>query len=415
MSDEFISKYQKESESMEMELSLDNYVLLPDSKAKCKIIIKPKFNFKIKQVKLEIILRLTQFEKYEIKNDYNKSSRDKDTLLLEKKYLKLLPKSISNDIIFDDIEFEVPSYSNNLLFPTFEFRNEESKFFVRHLLTVEIHEFEIINSIGVIICKLPAKIYKLEKKNSNIFKDEILNTYLLKNEGKISYNISLKKQVYNPKEEIPIIICINSSELKEINIESIELILKKKIKIHLIKLFSFGTEQEVIMDKKIFNKFKTNQNVIKLNTELKFKKIDIPELTDNEILKYTNFDENFVEIDNNRTQLNPSMNGNLFKCEYKLKINFSFNNFYGKTITESFILDIYDLYNINPENIPNNLKHYFLIKENKLFNTQKSLNEKEKEAKDNKNNNSNEKNKTDIQDFVVFDYEDIFKAMEENK
>ena len=85
MSDEFISKYQKESESMEMELSLDNYVLLPDSKAKFKIIIKPKFNFKIKQVKLEIILRLTQFEKYEIKNDYNKSSRDKDTLLLEKK------------------------------------------------------------------------------------------------------------------------------------------------------------------------------------------------------------------------------------------------------------------------------------------------------------------------------------------
>ena len=412
MSDEFISKYQKDSVGIEMELSLDNYVLLPESKAKCTILLKPKFNFDIKRVKSEIILRLTQFEKYIIENDDKESSKDKDTILLEKKYIKLLPEQIKDDIIFDDIEFQVPSFIN----PTFEFRNDESKFFVRHLLTVEIPEIPIMNSIGVVICKLPAKIYKLKKKNSNIFKDKDVNTYFgLKNQGKISYNISLKKQAYNPKEEIPIIICINSSELKEINIESIELILKKKIDINLFKPFRLGTEQEVIMEKKIFNKFKKNQNVIELNTELKFKKIDLPELTDNEILKFTNFDENFVEIDHNRIQLNPSMNGNLFKCEYKLEINFVFDNFYGKTMNEFFILDIYDTYNINPENIPDDLKHYFLFKENNFFNTQKTLDEEEKEIKDKKNDNSSKKSSTDIQDFVEFDYEDFFNTMKGNK
>jgi hypothetical protein len=79
---------------------------------------------------------------------------------------------------------------------------------------VEMPGFEVMQSVGVIICKLPEKIYKIEKKNSNIFKDEDVNTFFgLKNEGKLSYNISLKKQVYNPKEEIPINISINSSEL----------------------------------------------------------------------------------------------------------------------------------------------------------------------------------------------------------
>ena len=412
MSDEIIRKYRKVSENMKMELSLDNYVLLPDSKAKCNIFLKPKYNFKIKQLKFEIILKLTQFEKYEFENDYNDaSSKDIDTLLLEKKYIKYLPEIISKDILIKDIEFEVPSYSNNLLIPTFEFRYEKTNLFVRHLLTIEIPGFEIMDSIGVVICKLPEKVYKIEKKNSNIFKDKDVNTFFgLKNQGKISYNISLKKQVYNPKEEIPINICINSSELKEINIESIELILQKKIIIHKIGL---DTEQKFIMDKKSFNKFKANQNIIKLNTELKFEKIDIPELSDNELLKYTTFNENFVKIDYNRTQLIPSMDGNLFKCEYKVKINFAFNNLFQKTINEFFILDIYDIYNINPETIPNNLKHYFLIKENKFFNTQKSL--KEKEINNNKNDNSNKKTKTDIQGFVVFDHEDLFNAMEDNK
>ena len=59
------------------------------------------------------------------------------------------------------------------------------------------------------------------------------------------------------------------------------------------------------------------------------------------------------------------MKGNLFKCEYKIIFNIIFDNIYRKTINEEFNIDIYDIYNINQESIPNYLKHHFLI--NRFF------------------------------------------------
>ena len=215
MSNEFESKYKKDSDNIEIFFSLDNYVLLPDSRVKCNIFLKPKYSFKLGKLDQEIILKLTQFEKCEFKSERGESkSKNRETLLLKKNFIKHFPDIISKKILIKDIEFEVPSSNNNLLIPTFEYRKKETNLFIRHLLTLEIPCFEIVESIGVIICKIPDKIYKLEKKNSNIFKDRDISTFFgLKSEGKLSYNISLKKQVYNPKEEIPINISINSTEL----------------------------------------------------------------------------------------------------------------------------------------------------------------------------------------------------------
>ena len=359
MSDKILEKYRKVSESMEMELSLDNYILLPDTKIKINIFLKPKYSFKLGTLDQKIIVKLTQFEKSEFQNDDDLTTKIIDNLLIEKSYVKHFPDIISKKILVKDIELEVPSPNNNIFKPTFEFRKSDINIFVRHLLTVEIPGLEIMDSIGVIICKLPEKFYKIEKKNSNIFKDEHVNTIFgLKNEGKISYNISLKKQIYNPKEEIPINICINSTELKNINVESIEVILQKKI---IIYKFPLNIEEKIVMDKQTFTELTFDKKIIKINTQLKFSNKDIPELTEKEIEKYTDFDENFLERDDNRTQLNPSMNGNIFKCEYKIKINLVFDNIFRNTKYEFFIIDIYDLYNINPESIPDYLKQYFLI------------------------------------------------------
>ena len=229
MSDKFESKYRKISDSFKLELSLENYILLPDSRVKCIIFLKPKYNIKLGVLNQEIIIKLTQFEKCQFKKDDDTSSKEKETLLSTKKYVKHLPDLINKKILFKDIEFEVVSSSSDII-PTFEYRKKETNLFVRHLLTVEMPGLEVMESVGVIICKLPEKMYKIEKKNSNIFMDEDVKTFFgLKNEGKLSYNISLKKQVYNPKEEIPINISINSSELKYLNIESIETIFQKKI------------------------------------------------------------------------------------------------------------------------------------------------------------------------------------------
>ena len=411
MSDKILEKYRKVSESMEIELSLDNYILLPDTKIKINIFLKPKYSFKLGTLDQKIIVKLTQFEKSEFQNDDDLTTKIIDNLLIEKSYVKHFPDIISKKILVKDIELEVPSPNNNIFKPTFEFRKSDINIFVRHLLTVEIPGLEIMDSIGVIICKLPEKFYKIEKKNSNIFKDEHVNTIFgLKNEGKISYNISLKKQIYNPKEEIPINICINSTELKNINVESIEVILQKKI---IIYKFPLNIEEKIVMDKQTFTELTFDKKIIKINTQLKFSNKDIPELTEKEIEKYTDFDENFLERDDNRTQLNPSMNGNIFKCEYKIKINLVFDNIFRKTIYEFFIIDIYDLYNINPESIPDYLKQYFLIKENKIH---KSLNEKDKkDTNNNEEKNKDETNNIDMDGFVVFDHNDFINTIEGKK
>ena len=410
MSDKILEKYRKVSESMEMELSLDNYILLPDTKIKINIFLKPKYSFKLGTLDQKIIVKLTQFEKSEFQNDDDLTTKIIDNLLIEKSYVKHFPDIISKKILVKDIELEVPSPNNNIFKPTFEFRKSDINIFVRHLLTVEIPGLEIMDSIGVIICKLPEKFYKIEKKNSNIFKDEDVNTVFgLKNEGKISYNISLKKQIYNPKEEIPINICINSTELKNINVESIEVILQKKI---IIYKFPLNIEEKIVMDKQAFTELTFDKKIIKINTQLKFSNKDIPELTEKEIEKYTDFDENFLERDDNRTQLNPSMNGNIFKCEYKIKINLVFDNISRKTIYEFFIIDIYDLYNINPESIPDYLKQYFLIKENKIHN---SLDEKDKKDTNNEEKNKDETNNIDTDGFVVIDYNDFINTIEGKK
>lgn len=410
MSDKILEKYRKVSESMEMKLSLDNYILLPDTKIKINIFLKPKYSFKLGTLDQKIIVKLTQFEKSEFQNDDDLTTKIIDNLLIEKSYVKHFPDIISKKILVKDIELEVPSPNNNIFKPTFEFRKSDKNIFVRHLLTVEIPGLEIMDSIGVIICKLPEKFYKIEKKNSNIFKDEDVNTtFGLKNKGKISYNISLKKQIYNPKEEIPINICINSTELKNINVESIEVILQKKI---IIYKFPLNIEEKIVMDKQTFTELTFDKKIIKINTQLKFSNKDIPELTEKEIEKYTDFDENFLERDDNRTQLNPSMNGNIFKCEYKIKINLVFDNIFRKTIYEFFIIDIYDLYNINPESIPDYLKQYFLIKENKIH---KSLDEKDKKDTNNEEKNKDETNNIDTDGFVVFDHNDFINTIEGKK
>ena len=408
MLDKFESKYRKISDSFKLELSLENYILLPDSRVKCIIFLKPKYNIKLGVLNQEIIIKLTQFEKCEFKKGDDTLSKEKETLLFKKIFVKHFPDIIDTKILFKDIEFEVPSSSNSLFFPTFEYRKAKTNLFVRHLLTVEMPGFEDMQSVGVIICKLPEKIYKIEKKNSNIFKDEDVNTFFgLKNEGKLSYNISLKKQVYNPKEEIPINISINSSELKYLNIESIETIFQKKI---IIYGFPLNTEEKEILDTKSTKNIKSDQKIIKFNTQLKFANKHIPELSQKEIERFSDFDENFIERDDNRTQLTPSMDGNLFKCEYKIKINIVLNNIYSKTINEFFIIDIYDLYNINIESIPDNLKHYFLIKENEFFEPKKSVNELS--VNDEETNNTKEKDETNLNGFVIFDHEDFISTIE---
>ena len=80
MSDDLENKYRRLSESATLKLSLDNYILLPDSRVKCNITLTPKYNIKLGKLDQELIIKLTQFEKCEYKKDDDESSNDKETL-----------------------------------------------------------------------------------------------------------------------------------------------------------------------------------------------------------------------------------------------------------------------------------------------------------------------------------------------
>ena len=74
MSNKFENKFRKVSESVTLELSLDNYILLPDSKVKCNIVLRPKYNIKLGKPDQEIIIKLRQFQKCEYQKDEDESS-----------------------------------------------------------------------------------------------------------------------------------------------------------------------------------------------------------------------------------------------------------------------------------------------------------------------------------------------------
>ena len=326
MSDKFESKYRKISDSFKLELSLENYILLPDSRVKCIIFLKPKYNIKLGVLNQEIIIKLTQFEKCEFKKGDDTLSKEKETLLFKKIFVKHFPDIIDTKILFKDIEFEVPSSSNSLFFPTFEYRKAKT---------------------------------------------------------------------------------INFSELKYLNIESIETIFQKKI---IISGFPLNTEEKEILDKKSFKNIKSDQKIIKFNTQLKIENKNITELSQKEIERYSDFDENLLERDDNRKQLTPSMESKYFKCEYKIEINIVLNNICRKTINKFFKICIYDIYNINIESIPENLKHYFLIKENEFFEPKKSLNEEN--INDEEKNNTKKKDETNLNEFEIIDHEDFISTIE---
>ena len=82
--------------------------------------------------------------------------------------------------------------------------------------------------------------------------------------------------------------------------------------------------------------------------------------------------------------------------------NIIFDNIYRKTINEEFNIDIYDIYNINQESIPNYLKHHFLINENEYFDIERS-------------SNDNDKEKQNSDGFMIIDHEDFRSVFEGKK
>ena len=403
MNAEFDEKKYKPNTLLDMNITLKKYIFFPAEKIEGFIELVPKTNIQFKKIQ-KINFKLIQFIKCEcIIKDSNG-------------HLHYDSKSSSKEILIKNIDFENSDFSKKIkiefdlllpgeeepyFFPTFEFRKNDISIFIRHLFTIEIPDLEVCNSTGVIICKLPEKKY-LEKKDLNKFKDKNIKTLGLINKGKLTYYIKIKKLSYSFDDEIFVKLNIITTELKDLEIDSIEFLLQKKIA---IKDMSYGLprnkkEERIIIDSRIYEGKDVKKNILKFCEKFKFKKFDIPDFTEKDIEKYTIVDKYFIERDDQRMQLSPSIDNDLFLCQYKIKIIIHFNSYFKGDIIEEFILD---LFTMKPSfEVSDYLKNFFLINANPEFNSEEFLKENEGIIDD-----------YDNLDFVVFEQKDFHSLINE--
>lgn len=389
MSDKFEEKNYKKDDKVELRIELDEYIFFPNCKIKGKIYLKKKEeDFKFAQKQVEINYKVTQFQSFENPGSKGDSSKLKINQILSKTTNQLCPDNfLGKEESSFSIELDLPGDEEKAFCPTFEYRNKGFSLFVRHLLTVELPELETSNSTGIIICKLPAKINSLIEENkleSNCFrkfkKENIKKIF--SNKGTIEYDFQIKKLIYSLTEEIPVKVKI-TKDLKDVEMESVELILEKKLKIK--KAFTMSDlkvweekegEKEEIMFKEKYKGDKINKNVMNFSLNLEIDKDEFPlfisefdqkeksEVAKKEMKRFIKFDENFVERDERREFLNPSINTELFSCEYRVKLNINFKN---KTVSDKSEEFIIDLYTLKPSVVDKIIEIYFKPHENPSF------------------------------------------------
>ena len=346
MSDKFEKKYKKDDE-IELKIKLKKYIVFPGSKIEGTIELIPKKDIIFKNNEQKILFKLTQFSKYECLTKDNtgkieENSDSKEKLIIDKSTVKYFSNNVLNKNMNIEFNLILPAEEQKEFYPTFEFRKKDICLFVRHLLTIEIPDLKTSNSTGIIICKLPEKGNVDISKDTNISKEEYIKALKIMNRGKLTYQLSIKQFSFSLDEEIPIIFNINSSDLIDLEIKTIEFVLQKKLCVKGLLDFQFFNKKEerIIMDSR---KYEGDVKKKKLKFAGKLKLNEIPEFSEKEIQRYTKFDGDFIERDDQRMILNPSINTDLFSCEYKIKVNIKFDSYLKREISFGLVIDFYNM------------------------------------------------------------------------
>ena len=326
-------KKYKNDDEIELRIELDDYIFFPFCNIKGKIYLKKKKDIKYDQKQIEIKYILTQFQKYE----YQNSDKQMNSFKLKEAWCICPDNFLEKEESFP-IDIYLPGDEEKKFYPTFEYRNKGYSIYVRHLLTIEISELNTSNSIGIILSNLPSKI----DKNNNLQKND---------ENKV-YQFNIEKLNYCLNEDILVYLIVNNN-----NINSIELILEKRLEIkktgiiEILKFFEKENEKIIILFKKEYKGKELKNKIMKFEEILKIDKKKLPSFVDDqnseigksEIDKFIELDENFLERDEHRVELNPSINTELFLCEYKVKLIIHFNKFFFNTTEDFFLIDLYTL------------------------------------------------------------------------
>ena len=369
MSEKFdIKKYQNDK-NIEMNIILKKYVLIPATKIEGEIQLTPKKDIQLEKNEHKIIFKITQFEMFNYDSETfggnkEEKSKDKDEIIIQKTIYHYFPgnslkKGGETKI---DFNFYLPGAEKENFYPTFEFKEKNYLLHIRHLLTIEIPSLETSNSIGLIIGKLPKRQFEYDENNFSIVNE------LTKDNERITYKLRIQKASCPLDGEIPIKLDIDSNGLKNLEINSIKISLERLLKIK----WQLTSKNEQIQKPVWGIEYKKEEIKEKKNETIKIKR-DAPIFKEGYeddvcIKRFIKFDENFLGYDNERKELTPSVNTDLFLCEYKICIKFELNKKVNSKKTSENELVI-DFYTLKPKIIDDFLKHYFNEKENSSFNS----------------------------------------------
>ena len=287
--DKFEEKDYKKDDKIDLRIELNDYIFLPSYNIKGKIYLKKKDeNTKYNDLKeIRINYKLTQFQNYEMTDSKGDSSKLKIDRLFKAKTVGICPDNFLEKEESFSIALDLPGNELKNFYPSFEYRNKGFSLFVRHLLTIELPELKASNSTGIIICKLPEKITNILKQNdlqgSNFrkFKKENIKI-LFSNKGTLEYDFRIKKLIYSLTEEIPVKVKI-TKDLKDVEIDSIELNLKQILKIKQppsiqnLKFFKGkGGEKENTMVSEKYKGDEIKKNVMNFSVNFEIDKDEFP-------------------------------------------------------------------------------------------------------------------------------------------
>jgi len=333
----------------------------------------------------------------------------------------------SKDIVIP-IKYKLPELKNQF-YPSFRYFSPSFKCIISHTLTAEIPFLSNKSRINIFIKKPEKKDNNNNEEYKFVFRDESIKL-LFKNMGKLSYYIKVKKS--NPyKEKIPVEIHLDTSVLKNLIIESINLKIKKRI-----YLFDYdGNNNGEIFEKN----YDMKKTLIKsLDNDIIKESLELPEEEFVPIPMKEIHKPNIMEGGN--CNYSPPVRTSLFVCEYIVIVYFIFKNKLIQNKSVRIPIDLYDNDNDNKKNNEKDLDNNEIIlddddkgigsinefnddpyKNDELIRDpdRESMKKNNGESKNNINNNINNINDSsdnkEIDGFIVCSNEDFVKVFETKK
>ena len=371
-----------------IQIKLKNNIFFPRDKLNGKIYLKSGNFLTNGIIKFEIFYqeKISLLEKNDLIIELNKPSKIFSYCL---KYPGLVNYSLTKGI---NIPFKINLPSNIL--PSFEFSNKINKYgHIKYFLQIEIPELNLKQQKFIIIrkeldiIKMNSPLFFKAEKNEKIFGIFKQNIPIL--------STSLEKNYYFFNEEILLKICYNTNN---------SIFCLKYLNIRLLRNIVFKLKENNNKD----NSNKKEINDLIFNDELYFEKIYIDEKINNKNKDiffdvkikieepekiFNNHKVEYLELGlKDKTQLIlflPSLDSNLFKCEYIIKVEGVFDSIIPmENLYINMPIFVYHKYNDNNNKENNENNEYNLLNSN-LENEEKNY------IKDNNEDNNNKVIKED--------------------